>query len=73
MQIATGIVVQGQVVLDGTSLPEGTQVTVLTRDAAPPVVLPPHPPAELEDALDVADREPGISANQMFAELMPYG
>ena len=73
MQIATGIVVQGQVVLDGASLPEGTQVTVLTRDAAAPAVLPPHLLAELEHALDQADCEPGISADQMLAELKPYG
>lgn len=72
MQIATGIVVKGQVVLDGANLPEGTQVTVLTRDTAPPVVLPPHLLAELEDALDEADRVPGISADQMFAELKQY-
>ena len=72
MQIATGIVVQGQVVLDGASLPEGTQVTVLTRDTTAPVVLPPHLLAELEDALDEADRVPGILADQMFAELKQY-
>ena len=73
MQIATGIVVQGQVVLDGASLPEGTQVTVLTRDAAAPAVLPPHLLTELEDALAESDREPCISADQMFAELKHYG
>ena len=73
MQIATGVIVEGRVVLDGASLPDGTHVTVLTHDTAPIVVLSPHLQAELEDALDEADREPGISAEQLFADLQRFG
>ena len=73
MHIATGVVVEGRVALDGASLPEGTQVTVLTHDTAPIVVLPPHFQAELEDALDEADGEPDIPAEELFADLQRFG
>ena len=54
MQIVTGTVVEGKVVLDGASLPEGTVVTVVAQQS---VRLPPHLQAELEEAIDDADRE----------------
>lgn len=34
MQVATGTVVNGKIVVEGASLPEGTVVTVLSRGAA---------------------------------------
>ena len=33
MQLATGIVVDGKVVVEGESLPEGAVVTILVREA----------------------------------------
>ena len=69
MQLVTGTVVEGKVVLSGVTLPEGAVVTVLVQDSQPTVKLPAHLQAELEDALAEADREAGISAEELFAEL----
>ena len=72
MQVVTGIVVEGKVVLDGASLPEGTLVTVYPREPGNVVRLPPHLQAELEEAIDEADREEGTSAEELFAQLQKY-
>lgn len=69
MQLVTGTVVEGKVVLSGVTLPEGAIVTVLAHDSQSSVKLPPHLQAELEDALIEADREDGISAEALFGEL----
>ena len=73
MQIASGTIVGGQVVVDGLSLPEGTIVTVLARGDEVAVRLPPQQEAELLDALEEADREEGISAEELFARLRRFG
>jgi hypothetical protein len=69
MQVATGTVVEGKIVVEGLSLPEGTLVTVVTRDSEPAVHLSPEEEAELLDALDEVDREEGISAEELFERL----
>ena len=73
MQISSGIIVGGTVVVDGLSLPEGTTVTVLARGDEKAVKLPPDQEAALNEALDEADREEGISAEEMFARLKRFG
>lgn len=73
MQVVTGEVVAGKVVLEGGSFPEGTEVTVFVADSEPSVRLPPDLQVELEAALEEADREEGISADELFAELHRYG
>lgn len=73
MQIATGRVVAGKVVVEGLDLPEGTLVTVLARDDEEVVRLSPEEEAELLEALDEADREEGISAEELFARLRRFG
>lgn len=73
MQIASGTIVGGKVVVDGLSLPEGTTVTVLARGDEAAVRLPPQLEAELVDALDEADREQGISAEKLFTRLRRFG
>ena len=73
MQLATGKVVNGKVVVEGLDLPEGATVTVLTRDNAPAVKLSPEDEAELLEALDEADLEEGISAEELFARLQRFG
>ncbi len=73
MQVITGIVVDGKVVVEGLSLPEGSVVTVFARDKESPVKLPPAEEAELLDALDEADREEGTSAEELFNRLRKYG
>jgi hypothetical protein len=52
----TGTVVEGKLVPEGASLSEGTAATVR---------LPPALQAELEESLDEADREEGISWDEL--------
>ena len=73
MQVVTGTVVGGKVVLAGVSLPEGTVVTILAKESEATVRLPPELQAELEDALEEADREEGVSADDLLAKLRKYG
>ena len=72
MQVVTGTVVEGKVVLEGASLPEGTVVTVYAPQPEDVVCLPPLLQAELEQAIDEADRDEGISAEELFAQLEKY-
>ena len=72
MQVVGGTVVEGKVVLNGASLPEGTVVTVYAQEPGNVVRLPAHLQAELEEAIDEADREEGISAEELFAQLKQY-
>lgn len=73
MQIASGTIVGGKVVVEGLSLPEGTVVTILARGDEVAVRLPPNQEAELLEALDDADRVDGISAEELFARLRRFG
>ncbi|MFH1869724.1 MAG: hypothetical protein ABIK82_07540 [Pseudomonadota bacterium] len=58
---------------EGLSLPDGTPMTVLARGDEAAVRLPPEQEAELLDALDEADREDGISAEELLARLRRFG
>ena len=73
MQIASGTIVGGKVVVEGLSLPEGTVVTVLARGDEVAVRLSPEQEAELLAALDEADREEGISVEALVARLRRFG
>lgn len=73
MQVATGTVIAGKVVLQGVSLPEGAVVTVLAKDSDTTVRLPPALQAELEDALEEAHREEGISGDALLERFRKYG
>ncbi len=73
MRVVTGTVIEGKVVLEGVSLPEGTVVTVLTTDSGASVRLPLSLQAELDDALDEADLEDGISGDELLDKLRKYG
>ena len=73
MQVVKGTVIEGKVVLDHGSLPEGAQVGVFVTQREGSVRLSPILQKELEDALDEADREEGISAEELFLELRQYG
>lgn len=72
MQVLTGTVVEGKVVLNGASLPDGATVTVFAEQAGATVHLPPLLQAELEAAIDDADREEGISGDELFDQLRKY-
>ncbi len=73
MQVASGTVVDGKIVVDGLSLPEGTAVTVLARGDEAVVKLSAEEEAELLAALDEADREEGIPAHEFLARLRRFG
>ena len=73
MQVVTGTVIEGKVVLEGVTLPEGTTVTVFAQDSGAAVRLPPALQAELEEALEEADHEEGISGDELFIKLRKYG
>ena len=73
MQITSGTIVDGKVVVEGLSLPEGTLVTILARGDEVAVRLQPKQEADLLDALDEADREDGISAEELFIRLRRFG
>ena len=73
MQVVTGTVVEGKVILEGASLPDGTVVTALAKNSEATVRLPPALQAEFEEALEEADREEGISGDELLDKLRKYG
>ena len=73
MQVVKGTVVGGKVVLEQDSLPEGAAVGVFLAQRDDVIRLSPILQQELDEALDEADREPGISAEELYAELRKYG
>ena len=73
MQVVTGTVIGGKVVLEGVWLPEGTVVTLIAKDSESTVRLPPALQAELEEALEEADREEGISGDELLDKLRKHG
>ena len=73
MQVVSGAVIDGKVVGEGLSLPEGTAVTILARGDEAIVRLSPQEEAELLAALDEADREEGVPAEEYFARLRCFG
>ncbi len=69
MQVATGTVVGGKVIVEGLDLAEGETVTVLTQEPEEEVHLSPDEEAELLEAIAEADRGETISAEELFARL----
>ena len=69
MQVATGTVVGGKVVVEGLDLVEGETVMVLTQEAEEEVLLSPAREAELLEAIAEADRGETVTAEDLFARL----
>jgi hypothetical protein len=69
MGISTGMVVDGKVLVDGMTLPEGAVVTVVTRESSQGVLLSPEEEAQLLEAIAEAERGDTISAEELFARL----
>ena len=69
MQVATGTVVAGKLVVEGLDLPDGETVVVLTREADDDVHLSAEEEEELLEAIAEADRGETISAEELFAHL----
>jgi hypothetical protein len=69
MQLATGIVVEGKIVVEGEQLPEGAVVTILVREADELFEVPPELEAELLESIAEADRGETISADELIERL----
>ena len=69
MQVATGTVMAGKLIVEGLDLPDGETVVVLTRETEDTVQLSPEEEAELLEAIAEADRGETISAEELFARL----
>lgn len=69
MQLATGTVVDGKIVVEGETLPEGTVVTILARESDETFELPPDLEAELLESIAEAERGDVISAEEPLARL----
>jgi hypothetical protein len=69
MQLATGTVVNGKVVVEGEALPEGATVTLLVREAEETFEVPPELEAELLESIAEADRGETISAEELIERL----
>jgi hypothetical protein len=69
MQVATGTVIAGRLVVEGLDLPDGETVIVLTRETEEEVHVCPEEEADLLEAIAEADRGATISAEELFARL----
>ena len=69
MQLATGTVIGGKVIVEGVSLPDGTVVTILAREMDETFEVPPELEAELSASIAQADRGEAISAAELLERL----
>jgi hypothetical protein len=69
MQVTTGTVIDGKIVMAGEPLPEGTVVTILSREADETFQVPKELEAELLESMGEADRGEAISADDMLQRL----
>jgi hypothetical protein len=69
MVITSGRVVGGKIVVDGDPLPEGTSVTVLTREGDESFVLDAAAEAELLESIAEADRGDVVPADEVLRAL----
>jgi hypothetical protein len=69
MQIVTGTVVDGKVVVEGVDLDEGSIVAVLTRGEREPFVLSSADEDELLSAIAEIERGEVVSLEQLAIEL----
>ena len=69
MQIATGTVINGKIVLEGVSLSEGAKVTVLTRDVDESFTLTSAQEDDLHESIAQIERGEFISLGEVLASL----
>jgi hypothetical protein len=73
MQVTTGTVVGGKVVIEGVHLSEGSVVAVLSREPGEPFTLSPEDEDELLAALAEIERGEFISADAVLESLRKFG
>jgi hypothetical protein len=69
MQLATGTVVGGKIVVQGEPLPDGTVVTILARESNETFEVPPELEAELLESIAEAERGETLSAEELLQRL----
>lgn len=69
MQVATGTVINGKIVLEGVPLPEGAVVTVVTRGADEGFLLTSEQEDELLAAISEIERGETVSLEELLASL----
>ena len=69
MQLTTGTVVGGKVIVEGETLPEGAVVTILAREADETFEVPSELESELQESIAQAGRGETISAKEMLERL----
>ena len=69
MKVATGKVVSGKIVVDGTPFPEGSTVTVLAPEDGEAFELSPDDEAALLAAIEEADRGDVIDGELFLRDL----
>jgi hypothetical protein len=73
MKVATGIVVNGKVVVEGEALAEGSTVTVVLREADETFDLTPEEEKELLASIAAIERGEFISGEQLLERLRQCG
>ena len=73
MQVTTGTVVGGKVVVEGVALVEGSVVAVLSREAAEPFALSPEDENELIAAIAEIESGEFVSADALLESLRKFG
>jgi hypothetical protein len=73
MQVTTGTVVGGKVVVEGVPLVEGSVVTVLSRDPQEPFILSPEDEDELLAAMAEIEKGEFVTADELLESLRKYG
>ena len=73
MQVTTGTVVGGKVVVEGVPLVEGSVVAVLSRVPEEPFTLSPEEESELLAAMAEIDSGEFIQADELLESLRKYG
>jgi hypothetical protein len=69
MQVATGTVVDGKIVVEGADLPEGDVVTILSRGETSGFRLTREQEDELLEALAEIDRGETVALEELLASL----
>ena len=69
MKLATGTVVEGKVVIDGDTLPEGMIVTVLAREVDETFEVPLDLERELDESLAQAARGESVPISDVLRRL----
>jgi len=69
MQLTTGTVIGGKIVIDGEPLPEGTVVTILSREANETFLVSAELEAELEASLAELDRGDVLPADALLQRI----